>query len=81
MTVALFDEVDVVAAAPARKLQVVRDTTPVQAPAPKKEARRLELPFISFHDPMVDGIAILLTLPVRHAYAALLRVGVIEVKA
>jgi hypothetical protein len=30
---------------------------------------------------MVDGIALLLTVPVRHAYAALLRVGLLEVRA
>ena len=79
MTAALFDEV---VAAPARTLHVVRDTTPAQAPAPKKVARRADaLPFGVGHDPMVDGIALLLTVPVRHAYAALLRVGLLEVRA
>jgi hypothetical protein len=59
----------------------VRDTTPTQAPAPKKVTPRPgALPFIG-HDPMVDGIALLLTVPVRHAYAALLRVGLLEVRA
>jgi hypothetical protein len=79
MTAALFDEV--VAVAPARNLHVVRDTTPALAPAPKKVSRRADaLPFVG-HDPMVDGIALLLTVPVRHAYAALLRVGLLEVRA
>jgi hypothetical protein len=80
MTAALFDEV--VAVAPARNLHVVRDTTPTQAPAPKKVTRRADaLPLGIGRDPMVDGIALLLTVPVRHAYAALLRVGLLEVRA
>jgi hypothetical protein len=80
MTAVLFDEV--VAVAPARNLRVVRDTAPTQAPAPKKAARPAgSLPFGLGHDPIVDGVAILLTYPVRHVYAALLRVGVLEVKA
>jgi hypothetical protein len=80
MTAVLFDEV--VAVAPARNLRVVRDTTPTQAPAPKKVARPGDaLPFGLGHDPIVDGVAILLAYPVRHVYAALLRVGVLEVKA
>lgn len=78
MTAVLFDEV--VAVAPARNLQVVRDTTTTQAP--KKAARRADvLPFGLGHDPVVDGIALLLTVPVRHVYAALLRVGLLEVRA
>lgn len=76
MTAVLFDEV--VAVAPARNLRVVPDTT--KAPAPKKNARPASaLPF--GHDPIVDGVAILLTYPVRHVYAALLRAGVLEVRA
>jgi hypothetical protein len=77
MTAVLFDEV---AVAPARTLHVVRDTTPAQAP--KKAARRADA--VSFglgHDPVVDGVALLLTVPVRHVYAALLRVGLLEVRA
>ncbi|GBG38509.1 Rv1535 family protein [Mycobacterium montefiorense] len=80
MTAALFDEV--VAAAPARNLHVVPDMTPTQAAAPKKAARRADaLPFGIGHDPVVDGVALLLTVPVRHVYAALLRVGLLEVRA
>lgn len=78
MTTVLFDEV--VAVAPARTLHVVRDTTPAQAS--KKAARRADaLPFGLGHEPMVDGLALLLTVPVRHVYAALLRVGLLEVRA
>ena len=82
MTAVQFDEV--VAVAPARNLQVVRDTdtTATQATAPKKVARRADaLPFGLGHDPIVDGLALLLTVPVRHVYAALLRVGLLEVRA
>ncbi len=79
MNAALFDEAGAVA--PARNLHVVRETTSPQASAPKKVTRRADaLPFIG-HDPVVDGIALLLTVPVRHAYAALLRVGLLEVRA
>jgi len=80
MTAALYD--DVVTVAPARNLRVVRDVTPTQAPAPKKVTRRLDnQPFGIGGDPLVDGAARLLTIPVRHLYAALWRVGVLEVHA
>jgi hypothetical protein len=80
MTAALYDEV--VTVAPARNLRVVRDATPTQAPAPKKAARRLhDQPFGIGGDPLVDGAARLLSIPVRHMYAALWRVGLLEVHA
>ncbi len=80
MTVALHDEV--VTAAPARKLRVVRDVTPVQAPASKNVTRRLDNPpFYIGGDPLVEGAARLLSIPVRHMYAALWRVGLLEVQA
>ncbi|HXA90897.1 MAG TPA: Rv1535 family protein [Mycobacterium sp.] len=81
MTAALYDEV--VTVAPARNLRVVRDVTSTQAPAAKKVTRRLDnQPFgIGGGDPLVDGAARLLTIPVRHLYAALWRVGVLEVHA
>jgi hypothetical protein len=80
MTAALYDEV--VTVAPARNLRVVRDVTPTHAPAPKKVTRRLDnQPFGIGGDPLVDGAARLLTIPVRHLYAALWRVGVLEVHA
>jgi hypothetical protein len=80
MTVALYDEV--VTATPARKLSVVRDVTPAPALAPKKAARPRELPVFGLGgDPLVHGAARLLAVPVRHVYAALWRVGVLEIQA
>jgi hypothetical protein len=79
MTAALYDEV--VTVAPARTLTVVRDATPTQAPAPKKVTRRVDSRTIVISDPLVDGTARLLSIPLRHVYAALWRVGVLEVRA
>jgi hypothetical protein len=81
MTSALYDEV--VTATPARTLHLVRDTdtSPAVAAAPKKLARRVDVaPFGIGSDPMVDGAARLLSVPVRHVYAALWRVGLIEIR-
>ncbi|MEE6138706.1 Rv1535 family protein [Mycobacterium sp. 050128] len=77
MTAVLFDEV--VAVAPVRNLRVVRDTTPTRAPAPRK-APSAEAGYFGAGDPLVTGAARLLSVPVRHLYAALWRVGVIEVR-
>jgi hypothetical protein len=67
---------------PQTKLRVVRDVSPTQAPAPKKATRRLDAqPFGAGGDPLVDGAARLLSIPLRHVYAALWRVGVLEVQA
>jgi hypothetical protein len=80
MTAVLHDEV--VTIAPARKLTLVRDDTTIQAPAPKKVTRRVDAhPFCAGGDPLVDGAARLLSIPLRHAYAALWRVGLLEVRA
>ncbi|BBY20959.1 Rv1535 family protein [Mycobacterium stomatepiae] len=79
MTAVLFDEV--VAVAPVRNLRVVRDTTPAQAPAAKKVTRQVQARHFGAGDPLVDGAARLLSIPVRHVYAALWRVGVLEVRA
>ena len=80
MTAALYDEV--VTVAPARKLTVLRDVTPAQAPAPKKATGQRDLPIFGVGgDPLVHGAARLLAVPVRHVYAALWRVGVLEVQA
>jgi hypothetical protein len=80
MTAALYDEVVTVASAP--KLTVVRDVSPAHVPAPKKVARRLDSQTLSTGgDPLVDGAARLLSVPLRHVYAALWRVGVLEVQA
>jgi hypothetical protein len=77
MTAVLHDEV--VNVAPARKLTVVRDTTP--APAPKRASRRPDGTTIVISDPLVDGAAHFLAIGVRHVYAALWRVGVLDVRA
>ena len=80
MTVALYDEV--VTVAPVRKLTVVRDVAPTQVPAPTKATRQRDLPIFGLGgDPLVHGAARLLAVPVRHVYAALWRVGVLEVQA
>ena len=84
MTAALHDEV--VTAAPARKLTLVREAAPIaatrQVSAPKKVTRRVDgQPFGYFGDPLVDGAAHLLSIPLRHVYAVLWRVGVLEVRA
>lgn len=78
MTAALHNDVVTVASAP--KLRVVQDVPP--APASKKVARRLDAqPFGTGGDPLVDGAARLLSIPLRHLYAALWRVGLLEVQA
>jgi hypothetical protein len=79
MTAALYDEV--VTVAPACALTVVRDATETQVPAPKKETRQVHSRTIVISDPLVDGTARLLSIGVRHVYAALWRVGVLEVRA
>lgn len=78
MTAVLYDEV--VTVAPARNLTVVRDATPTQVPAPEKVTRRIDSRIIVISDPLVDGAARLLTLGVRHVYAGLWRVGLLEVR-
>jgi hypothetical protein len=84
MTAVLYDEV--VTAAPARKLTVVRDPETIQATThaapPRKATRRVDThAFCVAGDPLVDGAARLLTIPLRHMYAALWRVGLLEVQA
>ncbi|OBJ54584.1 Rv1535 family protein [Mycobacterium sp. 1423905.2] len=80
MTAALYDEV--VAIAPAPQLTVVSDTAPIEAPVTKKVARRRAAqPVAAGGDPLVDGAARLLTVPLRHLYAALWRAGVLDVQA
>ncbi|MGF2943897.1 Rv1535 family protein [Mycobacterium sp. Lab-001] len=78
MTAVLYDEV--ARPAPVRALTVVRDTDAVVASERAKPARRPDSrPFGG--DPLVDGAARLLSVPLRHLYAALWRVGVLEVRA
>jgi hypothetical protein len=80
MTAALHDEL--ATAAPTPALTVVRADTPVYIPAPKKTTRRVDAPIFGLGaDPLVNGAARLLSIPLRHAYAALWRAGVLEVRA
>ncbi|MEE6176583.1 Rv1535 family protein [Mycobacterium sp. 050134] len=76
MTAVLFDEV--VTVAPAPVLTVVRDSDTLPAQAPKKGSRRVHN---TPGDPLVEGATRLLSIPLRHLYAALWRVGVLEVQA
>ena len=75
MTAAFYDEV--VTVAPVRTLTVVRDTDTTTT-APKTATRAT---FGAGADPLVDGAARLLSIPLRHVYAALWRAGVLEVQA
>ncbi len=75
MTAVLYDEV--VTATPTPKLTVVPAPEPTTAPASKQSARRSDRAFGG--DPLVDGAARLLCIPLRQLYAALWRVGVLEV--
>lgn len=79
MTAALYDEV--VTVAPTPTLTVVRDTDTIQVPRTKKATRRDDAAFGAGGDPLVDGAARLLSIPLCHVYAALWRVGVLEVQA
>ncbi len=81
MTAALIDDVldvadvvDVVTAPPAPpRLSLAPEPTPARKPLPQSP--------IGGGDPLVDGAATLLSIPLRHMYAVLWRMGVIEVKA
>lgn len=75
MTAVLYDEVVTqVTALPVPRLTL--------APAPKQAPkRRNQQAFGAGGDPLVDGAARLLSVPLRHLYAALWRVGVLEVGA
>lgn len=77
MTAALIDDV-VLTAAPATPLAPKLTLAP-KAPPPKRASklRRFEPP----SDPMADVAGHLLSIPLRHIYAVLWRVGVIEVTA
>lgn len=87
MTAVLWDDVatrvpagEVTARAP--KLRAVPAPEPTKAPAPKKVTKRLDnQPFGVGGDPLVEGAAWLLSVPVRQLYAALWRVGLLEVLA
>jgi hypothetical protein len=80
MTSALYDEVVTLTTAP--KLHVVRDVPVASFPeeAPKKGTRRIDA-LGAGSDPLVDGTTRLLSIPLRHMYAALWRIGVLEIQA
>jgi len=77
MTAVLYDEV--VAATSAPRLRVVPDPTPTALPTPKTSKR--SDPQLTGADPLVEGAARLLCVPLRQLYAALWRVGILEVGA
>ena len=77
MTAVLYDEV--VAATSARRLRVVPDPTPTALPTPKTSKRSDSQ--LTGADPLVEGAARLLCVPLRQLYAALWRVGILEVGA
>jgi hypothetical protein len=81
MTAVLWDDVTTrVPEARAPKLRAVPAAEPTIAPAKKKTTKRLDvLPFGVGGDPLVDGAAWLLRAPVRQLYAALWRMGLLEV--
>jgi len=77
MTAVLNDEV--FAVTPAPRLRVVPDPTPTPTPT-RKTSKPLALQLLG-GDPLVDGAAWLLSVPLRQLYAALWRAGVLEVGA
>ena len=80
MTAVLYDEV--VAPTSAPRLRVVPDPTPAtpQTRPTPKTSKRYDLQ-LTGADPLVEGAARLLCIPLRQLYAALWRVGVLEVGA
>ncbi len=75
MTAVLFDDVMTLSPEPSLTL------APAPRPAAKPAAKRRHREPIGGGDPMVDAAARLLSIPLRHMYAVLWRVGVIEVMA
>jgi hypothetical protein len=76
MTTVLFDEVVTAPAAP--RLGTVPAHQPTAVPAPTQVCgRRDDRPIGD--DPLIAGAARLLCIPVRQLYAALWRMGVLEV--
>jgi hypothetical protein len=79
MTAVLYDEV-MVAATPATRLRAVPAPQLTAVPTPKSTSKRPDYQQIA-GDPLVTGAARLLCIPLRQLYAALWRVGVLEVGA
>ena len=77
MTAVLYDEVaTTVPAIPARRLTLAQALAPTKV-SKKRNASQVQ----AGGDPLVDGAARLLSVPLRHLYAALWRAGVLEVEA
>lgn len=71
---------DVVTAVNAAQLHIVCNASEVRASRPTKAARRLDTQSKrNVGDPLVDGAARLLSIPLRHLYAVLWRAGLLEV--
>jgi hypothetical protein len=77
MTAVLYDEVVTTATAP--RLRAVPAPKPTAAAAPKPASRRPDNR--ASGDPLVDGVAWLLCVPLRQLYAVLWRAGLLEVEA
>jgi hypothetical protein len=83
MTVALYDEEvvpEVVPMVRPPKLTVVPTANPAPGPSPTTVRCRCDnQPFGAGGNPMVDGAARVLSIPMRQLYAVLWRVGLLEV--
>lgn len=78
MTAVLLDDLDLLTTtAPARTPAPGLTLAPGQQQAAKRVRRS---PIDTGGDPMVDATARLLSIPLRHLYAALWRLGLIEVR-
>ena len=77
MTAVLFDDV-MVAATPAPRLRAVPAPELTAVPTPKSTSKRPQYQQIA-GDPLVEGAARLLSIPLRQLYAALWRAGVLEI--
>ena len=74
MTAVLLDDVDVVTTTP----PALRLTL---APEPQRATKRVRRASIDTGgDPMVDATTRLMSIPLRHVYAALWRMGLIDVR-
>jgi hypothetical protein len=74
MTAVLYDEV--VTTVPAPRLTLAPEPAPAKV-SKKRNTQQVQ----AGGDPLVDGAARLLSVPLRHLYAALWRAGVLEVGA
>ena len=53
----------------------------IQTPPPKKVTRRVDKQPFAGGDPLLEGVIRLFSIGLRHVYAALWRVGVLEIQA